>query len=78
MTAVPSAGARVVTDLLVGGMHCSNCSRHVEKALAEIDGVDAAVDLPAAIATVTHPASVAVETLVAAVDEAGYEVAVRA
>lgn len=67
----------VVTVLLVGGMHCGNCSRHVEEALAEIAGVHATVDLPAATATVTHPASVSVDALTAAVDEAGYEVSVR-
>ena len=39
------------TELTVGGMHCGNCVRHVQEALAEI--------------------------LLDAIDEAGYEVAVR-
>ena len=76
MTATaPDAALR--TELTVGGMHCGNCVRHVQEALAEIPGVSAEVDLDAAVATVSHPADVPVQALLDAIDEAGYEVAVR-
>jgi copper chaperone CopZ len=71
-----STGTDLRTELTVGGMHCGNCVRHVQDALAEIPGVSATVDLDSAVATVTHPATVPVQALLDAVDEAGYEVAV--
>ena len=71
-----SAGTDLRTELTGGGMHCGNCVRHVQDALAELPGVSATVDLDSAVATVTHPATVPVQALLDAVDEAGYEVAV--
>ena len=71
-----STGADLRTELTVGGMHCGNCVRHVQDALAELPGVSATVDLDSAVATVTHPATVPVQALLDAVDEAGYAVAV--
>ena len=71
-----STGTDERTELTVGGMHCGNCVRHVQDALAELPGVSATVDLDSAVATVTHPAAVPVQALLDAVDEAGYEVAV--
>jgi copper chaperone CopZ len=71
-----STGTDLRTELTVGGMHCGNCVRHVQDALAEIPGVSATVDLDSAVATVTHPATVPVQALLDAVDEAGYDVAV--
>ena len=68
----------LTTALTVGGMHCGNCVRHVQEALGEIAGVTAEVDLDTATATVQHPASVSVQQLLDAIDEAGYEVAVKA
>ena len=65
------------TELTVGGMHCGNCVRHVQEALAEIAGVTAEVDLDTATAVVHHPADVTVQQLLDAIDEAGYEVALR-
>jgi copper chaperone CopZ len=65
------------TELTVGGMHCGNCVRHVQEALGEIAGVNAEVDLDTATATVQHPADVSVQQLLDAIDEAGYEVAVK-
>jgi P-type Cu+ transporter len=67
----------VTTVLTIGGMHCGNCVRHVQEALGEIDGVTAEVDLDTAAAEVRHPADVTVQRLLDAIDEAGYEVAVR-
>ena len=69
--------ALVRTELTVGGMTCGHCVGHVETALAEISGVSADVHLDAGTTTVTHPPTVAVQALVDAVEEAGYEVAVR-
>ena len=71
-----STGTDLRTELTVGGVHCGNCVRHVQDALAELPGVSATVDLDSAVATVTHPATVPVQALLDAVDEAGYEVAV--
>lgn len=65
------------TVLAVGGMHCGNCVRHVQEALGEIAGVTAEVDLDTATAVVHHPAEVTVHQLLDAIDEAGYEVALR-
>jgi Cu+-exporting ATPase len=75
MTAVVPTIVR--TELTVGGMHCGNCVRHVQEALGEIAGVTAQVDLDTATAEVRHPADVTVQQLLDAIDEAGYEVAVR-
>ncbi len=65
------------TELTVDGMTCGNCVRHVQDALAGLPGVSAVVDLDAGVAVVTHPAAVPVRALVDAVDEAGYDAAVR-
>jgi copper chaperone CopZ len=66
------------TELTVSGMTCGHCVRHVQDALAGLPGVSAVVDLDAAVAVVAHPAAVPVQALLDAVDEAGYEAAVRA
>ncbi|MCD7829793.1 MAG: metal-transporting ATPase, partial [Clostridiales bacterium] len=61
--------------LTVEGMMCVHCQARVEKALAEVPGVAAAVvDLEAKTATVTADESVTDEALTAAVTNAGYEV----
>ena len=78
MTTARPVAAPLRTELTVGGMTCGHCVGHVETALAEIPGVSADVDLDAATATVTHPPTVAIQALLDAVEEAGYEVAVRA
>lgn len=69
----PTATRRTV--LAVTGMTCGHCVGHVREALAALPGVSAEVDLDAGRATVSHPASVPVEDLLAAVDEAGYTAA---
>lgn len=62
--------------LKVNGMTCVNCSGAVEKALKDVDGVQAvSVNLAEGEAVVTPgPDGVDRETLVTAVTEAGYEV----
>lgn len=77
-TDVPTEPAAALTAVLtIGGMHCGNCVRHVREALGEIAGVTAEVDLDTATVVVRHPADVTVQQLLDAIDEAGYEVAVR-
>jgi copper chaperone CopZ len=52
---------------------------HVEKALKAVDGVAGVkVDLQAGTAAVSHDARVSVASLVAAVEEDGYEANARA
>jgi copper chaperone CopZ len=58
-------------------MTCGNCVRHVHAALVEIPGVVAVVDLESATASVDHPASVTVQHLIEALDEAGYDATPR-
>ncbi|MEW2583604.1 heavy metal translocating P-type ATPase [Streptomyces virginiae] len=73
MTAEGSTVAGVSTDLVVRGMTCAACVNRVEKRLARIDGVTAAVNLATGRARVHHPADVPPEELLAAVERAGYE-----
>ena len=60
--------------LTVEGMSCGHCSARVEKALNAIEGVSAKVDLDAKAASVTYPDTVTIDTLKAAVTDAGYSV----
>ena len=59
----------------VTGMTCASCAGRVEKALAKVDGVSsAAVNLATESATVSASPSTGLDTLLAAVRRAGYEV----
>ncbi len=65
----------MVTVLSVEGMMCDHCVQAVSGALKALPGVtEAAVDLAAKTATVTHDPVLAVEKLRAAVEEQGYDV----
>ncbi|WP_328491596.1 heavy metal translocating P-type ATPase [Streptomyces sp. NBC_00414] len=77
MAAEP-AMSLVVTDITVGGMTCAACVRRVEKKLAKLDGVTATVNLATGLARVSHPAEVAPQDLVTAVEQAGYQAALPA
>lgn len=60
----------------VVGMTCGHCVRSVNDEVAKIDGVDSvAVDLESGLVTVESDTDIAAEAFVAAVGEAGYEVA---
>ncbi len=59
-------------ELSVRGMTCAACAARVEKNLSAITDVTAAVNFATEKATVTLPASVSVEQLIAAVEHAGY------
>ena len=60
--------------LKVDGMMCNNCRTHVEKALNELAGVSAAVDLENKQAVCTVEGNVDTNALVNAVQHAGYTV----
>jgi Cu+-exporting ATPase len=59
----------------VRGMHCASCVKRVEDALLSVPGVERAqVNLATEQATVTAPASVAIDGLQRAAAAAGYEI----
>lgn len=60
----------------VVGMTCEHCVRSVKEEVAKIDGVNSvAVELESGLVTVESDADIDNDTFVAAVDEAGYEIA---
>src|SRR5450759_5276206 len=68
--------AAVVTELLVSGMTCNNCARHVTEAIQKVPGVrNASVMLDAQRASVRWAADAPadVPAVLAAVKSAGYE-----
>ena len=65
------------TEFNVTGMTCASCVGRVERKLGKLEGVTASVNLPLEQATVTAPAGVSDEELVAAVEKAGYGATVR-
>src|SRR4029077_8822998 len=69
-SALPAA--RTV-ELSISGMTCAACAARVEKKLSRIGpGVVAAVNFATEQATVTAPEAVPVQTMIAAVKDAGY------
>ena len=62
------------SELAITGMTCASCARRVERALARAPGVGAAsVNLATERATITYdPAQATTETLIKAVERAGY------
>ena len=70
------ATAKDAVTLDITGMTCASCVRRVERALSKIEGVEtASVNFAAENARVTLAAPIPVETLVAAVEKAGYAAA---
>ncbi|HHU20343.1 MAG TPA: heavy-metal-associated domain-containing protein [Bacilli bacterium] len=61
--------------LKVTGMTCNNCLKHVETALAELEGVESVkVNLKKGIANVKFDETIQeVDDLTTAVDQAGYQ-----
>lgn len=60
----------------VTGMTCGHCVGSVQTEVSQIPGVtEVAVDLTSGQVTVTSEAPIAIETLRASIDEAGYELA---
>jgi len=68
----------VITTLGITGMTCNGCVKHVDGALRALPGVTAVeVSLPANEAKVVHdPQRSPVDSLIAAVVDAGYQAAV--
>jgi len=60
--------------MIIEGMSCAHCSARVEKALNDLEGVKASVDLANKTATLTLSSEIDDETLKSAVEKAGYEV----
>lgn len=59
--------------LTVTGMTCEHCERSVEKALAEVPGVDRVVKVSRADQEVVVEGDAEVDALIAAIEEEGYE-----
>jgi Cu+-exporting ATPase len=60
------------TDLLIEGMTCGACAARVERKLRKLDDVQANVNFATGRASITHPDTLGVDQLVAAVEGAGY------
>ena len=60
--------------IMIEGMMCQNCVKHVSNALNGLPGETANVDLEGKCATVTLTGAVSDQSLTDAVTEAGYEV----
>lgn len=65
---------KTVKTLVIEGMRCPHCSARVEKALGELSGVSAKVDLGAKTATVTMKKERTDDELKKAVEELGFTV----
>ena len=61
-------------NLAVDGMHCSNCTRHVENALNSIDGIWATASLEKKSVTVLSKVELKASDLESEIREAGYTV----
>ena len=66
-----------VTTLVAPDIECDGCANAIKKALGKLDGVtDVAVDVDAKRVTVSHAASTSRDAVTAALDRAGFPVAV--
>jgi copper chaperone CopZ len=64
------------TSYDIRGMTCAHCAHAVTEELSAIDGVTAvAVDVAAGTATITSDATLSVDVVAGAVEEAGYALA---
>ena len=59
-------------ELAIGGMTCASCANRIERKLNKLDGVTASVNYATEKATVTGPAGLDPESLVAEVEKTGY------
>ena len=66
---------KITSTVTIKGMACGMCVKHVEKALLNVNGVEAVnIDLKKANAEITFDSSCcSLETLKQAVSDAGYE-----
>lgn len=64
------------TELTAPEIVCGGCANSIKKALGQVDGVsDVAVDVSAKTVTIHHDDGTSRETLVAALDRAGFTAA---
>ncbi|MGB5302836.1 MAG: heavy metal-associated domain-containing protein, partial [Gemmatimonadota bacterium] len=78
LTEETASQGRRVEVYPVEGMHCGACSSAVERALNRVEGVQAAVSLPAETASVRFVAGeIAFEVLERAVADAGFRLVAR-
>jgi Cu+-exporting ATPase len=71
----PAGSAQPATrriELALGGMTCTSCANRIERKLNKLDGVTATVNFATEHATVTYPGDLPADSLVAAVEAAGY------
>ncbi|MBM7367265.1 heavy metal translocating P-type ATPase [Gordonia hydrophobica] len=72
--AQPGAAASTV-ELLIGGMTCASCANRIERKLNKLDGITASVNYATEKASVTAPAGVDPQMLIAEVEKTGYTAA---
>jgi len=61
--------------IVIEGMSCTNCARHVTAALQELNGVTSVrVDLEARKAVIETDNDIADKDIIDAIDDAGYQV----
>jgi len=64
------------TQFTIVGMHCEHCEGRVQREIGTISGVsEVSSDHRTGIVTILSDRTVPVETIAAAVDEAGYDLA---
>ena len=64
---------KMVTELTIDGMMCAHCQKHVQDALAAMEGVTAVtVDLEAKKAQVTTDKEISMDTFAKVITDAGY------
>ncbi len=68
--ALPIAQTRI--DLEIGGMTCASCAARIEKKLNRLAGVTASVNYATEKASVTYPATLHPDELIATVEKTGY------
>lgn len=61
-------------NIIIEGMSCTHCQGKVEKALNNLSGVEAKVDLKKKMATVKMDTDISDDTLKGAVQDAGFSV----
>ena len=64
---------KVTERIVIGGMTCGGCVRHVEKALVEMEGVEVRNVTIGSAEIVYDPATTTRETIVETIREEGYD-----
>lgn len=61
-------------EIIIGGMHCSHCVRHIEEAMEEIRAKNVKVNLDTEITVVEFDTIIPDSVIVNAIEDIGYEV----